>query len=106
MVRSSRVHGSGGLGSVQLRDAGQLAGEALMVPWTHFQKRRRVPAEFGHQRQLPGAGKRELAWSTFDIVAVRRPRLPLPYQRGQRWQGNDSLERILEMLKDVICILV
>lgn len=90
----------GGLGAVQLRDAGQLAGEALVVPRTHLAQRGRVPAQLWHQRQLPGARVGELPRPAKHLPALRGPRLPLPHQRGPRGQGNAPLRAPPPLIRD------
>lgn len=69
----------GGVGAVQLRDPRQLAGEALLVPRAHLPQRGRVPAQLGHQRQLPGSRVRELTGAAQHLAPLRGPRLPLPH---------------------------
>ena len=79
VVRGALGAGQRGLGAEQLRHAGQLAGEAQLVPRPHLPQRRRVPPLLRHQRQLPGAGVRVLARPALHLAALRGPRLPLPH---------------------------
>lgn len=88
MVRGARHLRPGRLGAVQLRDAGQLAWEALVVPRADLAQRRRVPAELRHQWQLPGAREREQSRPAEHLAALRGQSLPLPHQRGRQRQGN------------------
>lgn len=54
VVRGAHAGGRRRLGAQQLRHAGQLAREALLVPRAHLAQRRRVPALVRDQRQLSG----------------------------------------------------
>ena len=77
VVRGSLSPGQCWLGPFQLRDPGQLAGEALLVPRPHLEERGGVPPLLRHQRELPGAGVRVLARPAQHLPALRGPGLPL-----------------------------
>lgn len=71
-----------GLGAVQLHHPRQQPGEAQLVPRACVAQRRRVPAQLGHQRELPGPREREQPRAEVHISAVRGEGLPLQDQHG------------------------
>ena len=89
MVRGSLSPGKCGLGALQLRDSGQLAGEALLVPRTHIKERCRVSPLQWDQWKLPSERVRVLAWPEVDLSEVRGPGVPLPDTAGT---GGQSCE--------------
>ena len=89
VVRGSLSPGQCWLGPFQLRDPGQLAGEALLVPRPHLQERRRVPPLQRHQRELPSERVRVFAGPEVDLAEVRGSCLPLQDTAGT---GGQSCE--------------
>ena len=89
VVRGPLSPGQCRLGALQLRDSGQLAGEALLVPRPHIKERCRVSPLQWHQWKLPSERVRVISGPEVDLAEVRGSGVPLQDTAGT---GGQSCE--------------
>ena len=89
VVRGSLRPGQRRLGSLQLCDSGQLAGETLLVPRANIKERGRVPPLQWDQWKLPSERVRVIPRPEVDLAEIRGPGLPLQDTAGTGGQSRE-----------------